>query len=90
MTLDAVVTPDSSCPQCGKRFDRASSVINDHARPSPGDFSLCIACGTVLRFTDDLSVRLATHDEVAALDPIHRAQVLYTQRVVRHFRERMN
>lgn len=50
------------CPQCGAPNNRATSMGSDDA-PSPGDVSLCVGCGTILVFADDLSSRKPTTDE---------------------------
>lgn len=71
-------TPLSKCPHCHHRFDRASDVTKDRHSPSPGDFSVCINCGGLGIFNDDLTVRKATRqEEVASLKypDIMKAQI---------------
>jgi uncharacterized protein with PIN domain len=58
-------TPESNCPSCGKLLDAASSFKN--AVPSPGDFSICINCGHILVFADDLTVRNPTDAEIVEI-----------------------
>lgn len=50
------------CPQCGAPNDMATSWGGDDS-PEPGDVSLCVGCGTVLVFNDDMSSRKPTPDE---------------------------
>lgn len=64
-------TPKDHCPKCGKRFDATSSAVGEH-RPKPGDVTICIKCGGILFFKDDLTTRLPTDEEHkrVALDPL--------------------
>lgn len=45
--------PDQWCPVCFAALDGASSMGSESI-PEPGDFMVCINCGDVLRFGDDL------------------------------------
>lgn len=47
--------PVDHCPWCGYRFDATSGVAHDNT-PSPGDFTVCISCASVLQFGVDLKV----------------------------------
>jgi hypothetical protein len=55
-------TPESFCCECETRFDRASGP----ATPSPGDLTLCIRCGSLNVFADDLTARRPTDEEYFA------------------------
>lgn len=52
--------PKSQCCECGYEPDRVSGP----GMPSPGDASLCIACGSLSIFADDLTMRAPTKDEM--------------------------
>jgi hypothetical protein len=47
----------STCPRCHKQID-GGTRINDEgggsAQPLPGDFSVCLYCGTLLRYDEQL------------------------------------
>lgn len=58
---------DGRCPRCQEILDACTGVGHD-ATPKPGDLSVCSPCGAVLEFTGDLSFRLMTDAEIAALD----------------------
>jgi hypothetical protein len=47
----------SLCPKCGHTLDACTSAKFDGAQPRPGDATVCIGCGAVLSFTDDLSLQ---------------------------------
>jgi hypothetical protein len=61
-------TPESRCTNCGKQIDAATVVTDDPAHltvaPSPGDFTVCIACGHVMFFADDLALRDPTAEDI--------------------------
>lgn len=61
-----VDVPVSNCTNCGHKCDAAFG-IGDDARPSPGDFTLCIMCGHLMCFTEALELRDPTPQEVAAI-----------------------
>lgn len=59
--------PESRYCECGKQLDACSG----DNRPSPGDATLCIDCGSLNFFGDDLRLRKPTDEEMleAAADP---------------------
>ena len=78
--MNTYVTPDVLCPQCGYHIDRASFGDNP---PHGGDVSVCLKCATALKFNADLSLRTMTTDEMIAMEPRMRAQVVRIQRGIR-------
>src|SRR5258707_1048262 len=48
--------PGSDCPSCRKPLDAATG-INGDVRPAPGDVTVCLYCGHIMVFADDLTVR---------------------------------
>lgn len=61
-----------SCPNCSKVLDDATAVHSDTPKPEPGDLSVCIYCGTMLRFetVDPFTYHVLTKEEVNTL-PAH-------------------
>jgi hypothetical protein len=55
--------PQSFCPACDYRMEMADNVHGGGA-PDPGDCSVCLNCGQLLIFTDDLTLRVMTAAEV--------------------------
>jgi len=55
-------TKPSYCIDCKKIIDGASCV-NEESKPSPGDITICLYCGAVMAFNDDLLLRSLTDDE---------------------------
>jgi len=57
--------------------------INNKEKPKPNDITLCIRCGAVNQFNDDMSLRLSDIPEDADKETrqlIQRAQTLIRQR----------
>lgn len=50
----------SPCWSCGKELDGATGK---EGGPSPGDFSLCVECGELNVYDDNLKLRKPTDDE---------------------------
>jgi len=56
----------SRCPFCAYKLNGAAGMVaveSETAKPSPGDFSVCIECANVLIFDKDLSLRRPTYEE---------------------------
>lgn len=62
--IETFRTPKRAAPCCGKVLDAATGTD----RPSPADVSVCFECGSLLVFNDDLTLRILTAPELAALD----------------------
>ena len=65
--------PRSACPTCGYAMASATMVPADEDGapamwPEPGDLSLCIQCGAMLTFNDDLTLRSLPDADFRALD----------------------
>lgn len=67
--------PQSRCIRCGDKHDAASCVGEEHG-PGPGDITICITCGHVMVFTDDLALRELTSAEARMVAADLRVQVV--------------
>jgi len=57
------------CPHCGYTLDAHGTVPGEpDSAPSPGDATVCIGCGGVLVFTEELGLRAATDEEMRVFD----------------------
>jgi hypothetical protein len=72
----------SLCPYCGYFVDRASGVRDWNSRPDPGDFSICMSCGGVMRFNPNMTLR-----KITALDKIAPHEKALLERAERARRE---
>ena len=59
--------PLAKCTGCGELVNDATSVDKDGAAPGGGDVTICIFCGHVMIYNDDLSMREPTGDEMREL-----------------------
>lgn len=63
------------CPCCGYLMDRASHPTDGARRPNPGDYSLCISCGSLLSFNADFSLSKTPAEEEANLPADQRFEI---------------
>ena len=71
--------PEAHCPNCGALFTAATCVFAEK-RPAPGDITLCVCCGEILRFEEGLTIRNLLPVEYAAIHPDTKAEI---ERVLR-------
>jgi len=74
--------PERNCPSCSKKLDAASNLENENIQPKSGDVSICLYCASFLTFTEDLSIRLLTTEEVADLEDNIRIVLLKMRRII--------
>lgn len=48
----------NECPCCGHKMDSISGFNTDET-PRPGDVTVCIRCGAICTFNQDMSMKLA-------------------------------
>jgi hypothetical protein len=60
---DVVEMPRDHCLACKHKFNRALG-IDGEGPPDSGDITICIACGHIMAFADDLKVRELTAGEM--------------------------
>lgn len=58
--------PKQACTACGKQLDAVSHVKGD-AIPDEGDISLCLYCGHIMVFGQDLILREPTTAECSEI-----------------------
>lgn len=58
--------PLSKCLSCGIAND-AATAVGENARPKPGAITVCITCGHVQAYADDLTLRELTGEEAHAV-----------------------
>lgn len=58
-----------SCPICEYELENTTGIgsENKDAIPNPGDICVCLSCGGVLRFNDNIELTTATEDELIRL-----------------------
>lgn len=81
----AVRHDPSPCPGCGEPLDVSQAVDLQPHMPQPGDCSVCMICGAVSRFTNDLKLRLITAQELLELRPEERRELALASMAVSRF-----
>jgi hypothetical protein len=78
--------PESRCPQCNYVLTGASNPNGD-GEPEPGCASVCLNCGQLMIFADDLTLRKANALDVRELmawpeawNTVQKAQMIIQQR----------
>ncbi len=56
---------ESQCLNCGKRLDCATHV-GPH-QPKPGDATICLDCGHIMVFAQDMTLRNPTDEEMLTI-----------------------
>lgn len=74
----------SVCPGCGAMLD-AASHHEEGAVPEPGCFSICLYCGLLLRFDDDLSLGPIDPAELNCLSLEQERELIVAKFVVKSF-----
>lgn len=65
-TMKDYSIPLSACPHCGYLLDRTTDAFGESS-PHKDDISMCIACGKLAMFNEDLTLRKPTLDELLKL-----------------------
>jgi NAD-dependent SIR2 family protein deacetylase len=73
-------TPECRCLKCNQTFTGALETT-ESGPPQPGAISVCISCGAVMIFGEDLKVREFTDSEVSELLADHET-MRYLQNAV--------
>lgn len=58
----------SKCPWCRHALELASGAFEPNAKPKPGDFTICIKCGKILRFRERLALGKLEYQDLEEID----------------------
>lgn len=67
-SLPCTVTPETPCPYCGHKLNRAFRTDGRPIAPKARHVTLCIECEMVLQFDDSLNLRKVSATELRGLD----------------------
>lgn len=59
--------PPAPCPICNYQGEQEISQENSTDVPEPGDVTVCLKCGAVLQYDDDLVRHALTRKQIQAL-----------------------
>ncbi len=75
--------PRSCCPTCGYSVDTASNATGS-GKPRPKDFTICLNCGDLLRFAEDLTMIATGVDQTSdELTPKQKQMIAHSQHFIR-------
>lgn len=70
---DAIeIVKGNDCLSCGTHLDACSGIETGGGAPSPGDITICLYCGHLMAFNDELGLRNLTEDEAHEIAGDHR------------------
>ena len=75
---------DAKCLKCGNKLNRASGLGHDE-QPEPGNISICVRCGNIAAFDDNLQVRPLTDEELKITNA--QDEIMRMQSLIRGFNE---
>lgn len=78
--------PNSTCPTCGYVMNASSCADTDPRPPEPGDISLCLCCGELLVFDQEMLLRVPSIGEIMDFSPANYEMIERTQRAIRAVR----
>lgn len=77
-------TKPCPCPKCGYNLDRATSVeFKDFHAPKNGDLTMCMKCGEMLMYNEDVLIVPLPQDVFDELDVETKTKLLKMQRLAR-------
>lgn len=79
--------PETLCPSCAAAVDGVYDVRATQ-RPKAGDLTVCVYCGEIETFTQELQLERLGAEGLASLTPSERLEILHAQRSVRRMLER--
>lgn len=64
------------CLRCGHMFETSTNMTGKRP-PKPGDYSLCISCGCLLQFRQDMSISLVNEEAAfISMNPAQRSMFI--------------
>lgn len=81
--------PHGACPTCKRKLDAAEAPTKYggwKVRPRPGDLSVCLGCGEILEFKEDMQLAAISLNHMLELPPETSADLIRVQRRIRSMR----
>ncbi len=61
---DYLLESKPRCPSCREVLDGASCTSEQSVAPLPADFCFCLCCGAILRYTDEMQLKLCNEADM--------------------------
>src|ERR1017187_10838322 len=81
-TEAGAVLPLNKSPVCHYEFDAATPVLGQR-QPAPWDFTLCMKCGEILTFNEQMGVETPSLSNLMESDPEVNRMLVRAQRLIR-------
>lgn len=79
-TMQSNKMPKSFCIGCGVELNAAFLGEGGDVKPKPDDFTICVYCGTVMGYNEDLTLRRLSEGEEAEARKDEHIQTLLERR----------
>lgn len=81
------ILPECFCPTCNTHLDAATDVsLGPRRGPKPGELCICTTCGELLAYNADMTIRLASLDDLLTYSERDREMIGRAQAMVRRAR----
>lgn len=70
------------CPMCATRLDRSECISDPDLVPQVGSVTLCIGCGCLLQFDEQMLLRRWTRWEYDKLTPEEKTDIVSLRRLI--------
>lgn len=82
----------SPCPKCGYKIEHSSPIEKKDAgaSASKGDFTLCLSCGEILRFDDNMQLKISTQKDLEDLEIEQYKKITKGSLLIKHFKPLQN
>ncbi len=83
--------PLTTCPICHALLDDAESITEGNNTPSEGDFTVCLYCAGILRYTEKILLCKVNPEDLAELrkkSPKTYSDLLDAQRIAELYAQR--
>jgi len=80
--MKAIKFEATTCPSCAAIVDLGINV-RGHGEPKPGHIAVCMSCGEILVFAEDMKLRSADLNDALRIKPETMQEILECQKAVR-------
>lgn len=79
---EATFMGEDNCPHCKTLIDCATPMVKGNI-PEPKDLTICIKCGTILQYSNDMALELFPEILVDTLESEIHYSLLRVQKLIR-------
>jgi hypothetical protein len=84
VTFSGEPVPENHCSVCGYKTNAATGAPSSgQHRPSPGDLTICLKCGELSQFDENMRLVSPSLDAMLQLDAEQMAEITLAQKLIR-------